>query len=572
MANSYIAEEAPLPIVQSSTVAVAGCRGNTPAELDVDGRWARNDSLVRSRTPFFESPLTGAVIDRVAAEEAPLLLYCGAGVTIDRTGHSWSALIKSCFPDRHSKNYLKGARRADIEAHATIAPEQLASSLIHTLRAVAAGSKQSLQDTLRKRIKRSLYSTAATWQGGKLSSNIVQLTLFRSLRGRQTTIFTTNYDDHIEQRYREVRKVIETLPKVGVPGLRVVGIESRDPILELAPVRLDPDAASSYLTVIYLHGRVPATGAVSWPIVLDENSYAATAPHVGAILAQGFEDHPLSLIIGSSLQDLPLVRALSSTRKHGERLALLTKGSHAHDLSADGDSLALELLRDRAAELAVSPVLADFHGQIAQLINEMKLRTAFPNPQANAPLSWNYMERLDRWWQGWSVATGSDATLPSTLHTALQEVLPLFDITPDADPLHGEDERYRLELWVRAFPVAAERQLVRWATSDGRTLEGAKGKCGPLDTTSYLAPVRAFIEGRPGAYDIADLERGRASIDRYTSKSFLAVPVRVEDCIVGVLSLTSSHRLSTARMMRSSDTTEKTVAYLQNLGQRLLSN
>lgn len=526
---------------------------------------------MRSRTPFFESPLTGAVIDRVAGEESPLLLYCGAGVTIDRTGHSWSALIQSCFPDRHSKNYPQGPRRADIEAQATIAPEQLASSLVHTLRAVAAGSKKSLQDTLRKRIKRSLYGTAASWQGGRLSSNIVQLALFRSLRDRRTTIFTTNYDDHIEQRYHEIRRTIQSLPEIGVPGLRVMGIQSPDPIHDVAPLRMDPDATSSYVTVVYLHGRVPANGQVSWPIVLDENSYAATAPRVGSALIQGFKDHPLSLIIGSSLQDLPLVRALSSTRSEGERLALLTKGSHAYDLSADGDSLALELLRDRAAELAVSPVLADFHGQIAQLTNEIKLRTAFPKPRSDAPLSWNYMDRLDSWWQAWSVESGIDAQLPENLHIALQGALPLFDIAPNDDPLRVEAERYRLELWVRAFPIAPERQLVRWATSDGRTLDGAKGKCGPLDTASYLAPVRAFIEGRPGAYDIADLEQGRASIDRYTSKAFLAVPVRVRDCIVGVLSLASSNRMSSARMARSSDTTEKAVAYLQDLGQRLLN-
>lgn len=531
----------------------------------------RNDGRVRSRTPFFESPLTGAVIDRVAEEESPLLLYCGAGVTIDRTGHSWTALIQSCFPDRHSRSYPRGPRRADIEAQATIAPEQLASSLVHTLRAVAAGSKQSLQDTLRKRIKRSLYGTAASWQGGRLSRNIVQLALFRSLRDRQTTIFTTNYDDHIEQRYHEVRETIETLEEIGVPGLRVMGIASADPIREVAPLRMDPDAASSYVTVVYLHGRVPATGQVSWPIVLDENSYAATAANVGSALIQGFKEHPLSLIIGSSLQDLPLVRALSSTRNEGERLALLTKGSHAYDLSADGDPLALELLQARAEELSVSPILADFHGQIAQLTHEMNLRTAFPKPRSGSPQSWNYMDRLDGWWQAWSLKAGIDAHLPNSLHAALQGVLPLFDITPDADPLKVEGERYRLELWVRAFPVAPERQLVRWATSDGRALDGAKGKCGPLDTTSYLAPVRAFIEGRPGVYDIAELEQGRESVDRYTSKSFLAVPVRVSDCIVGVLSLASSNRVSSARMTRSSDTTEKAVAYLQDLGQRLLN-
>ncbi|MCK8467825.1 SIR2 family protein [Microbacterium sp. KSW4-16] len=554
----------------SAAVLLRPPPSNTPRACQADRGRIRNDDWVRSRTPFFESPLTGAVIDRVAEEEAPLLLYCGAGVTIDRTGHSWSALIQSCFPDRHSKNYPQGPRRADIEALATIAPEQLASSLVHTLRAVAAGSKQSLQDTLRRRIKRSLYGTAASWQGGELSRNIVQLALFRSLRGRQTTIFTTNYDDHIEQRYREIRGSIETLKEVGVPGLRVMGINSDDPVYTLDPLRMDPDASSAHITVVYLHGRVPSAGPVSWPIVLDENSYAATAVEVGAALIHGFENHPLSVIVGSSLQDLPLIRALSSTRRNGERLAVLTKGSHAHDLSAEGDSLSLDLLRDRAAELSVTPVFADFHGQVAQLASEMTLRTAFPKPRNDAPLSWSYMDRLDGWWREWSSTAGLDPQLPDKLHEALQSVLPLFDLTPNVDPLSTESERYRLELWVRAFPITPERQLVRWAASDSRNLDGAKGKCGPLDTASYLAPVRAFVEGRAGAYDIADLEQGRVSIDRYTSKAFLAVPIRARDCIVGVLTLASSNRIASARMTRASDTTEKAVAYLLDLGQRLL--
>ncbi|MGW9267721.1 MULTISPECIES: SIR2 family protein [unclassified Microbacterium] len=398
----------------------------------------------------------------------------------------------------------------------------------------------------------------------------MQLAVFRSLRDRQTTIFTTNYDDYIEQRYRETRESIETLTEVGVPGLRVTGLGREDPIYEIEPLRLERDASGAYITLVYLHGRVPSAGPVSWPIVLDENSYAATATAVGASLVRGFETHPLSLIVGSSLQDLPLVRALSSTRGSGERLAVLTKGSHASDLTADGDSLSLDLLRDRAAELAVTPILADFHGQVAQLTGEMTLRTAFRKGRTDEPLSWSYMERLDGWWQEWSANYGQDDLLPERLQDALQGILPLFDIAPNTDPLQTEVERYRLEIWVRAFPLAPERQLVRWASSDGRTLDGAKGKCGHLGTQSYLAPVRAFVEGRAGTYDVADLEKGRESIDRYTSKSFLAVPIRARDCVVGVLTLASSNRLATARMTRSSETTEKAVAYLLDLGQRLL--
>lgn len=68
---------------------------------------------MRSERPFFDDDLTGEVITTTAEVEGRLLLYCGAGVTIDRTGHSWTGLIMSLLPERRHKTRpvaLRGIR------------------------------------------------------------------------------------------------------------------------------------------------------------------------------------------------------------------------------------------------------------------------------------------------------------------------------------------------------------------------------------------------------------------------------------------------------------------------------
>lgn len=526
---------------------------------------------MRSRTPFFETPAATRAIKRIADSTDPMLIYCGAGVTIDRTGHSWAALVRSCFPGHHSKNYANGPRRDDIARAPAIAPDQLASSLIHTLRVVAKGSKQSLQDTLRERIRRSLYGNKASWQAGELASNIIKLGFLRSMAGRETTILTTNYDDHIEHRYHELRADVGALPDVPLPGLRVMVLSPKEStVLEIRPERLPVQSSSSYITIVYLHGRVPRRGSVSWPIVLDENSYAATAGRVGRTLRRALRSHPLTVIVGSSLQDLPLVRALSQTRANGARLAVMTKAGLTADIDHDGESLGLDLIRHRSSELFVEPVFADFHGQVAQLFNEAYVRTAFRDPDERYSWTSDYMTRLGSWWDSWVATAGTDPGLPDKLADALRDTLPLFGIAPTDDPLSPTAEGYRLELWVRASPTSQDRQLVRWATSESRTLDGVNGKCGKLETPSYLAPVRAFTEGRPRAFDIAELESGRESPTRYTSKSFLGIPIRVNDCVVGVLSLASTNHLAQASMLRRDGATAEAVEYLKNVGATLL--
>lgn len=534
---------------------------------------------MRSSVPFFSSASATTFIDELAECEQPLLIYCGAGVSIDRTGLSWAGLVRSCFPTRHSKNYPVGPTSLQLQNATELAPDQLASSLVHTLRAVAAGSSSSLRDTLRNRIKRSLYGDKASWQAGELVPNLIQLAVLRSFDGRKTTIVTTNYDDHLEAGYELLRRDIEALPmETTFPGMRVAVVSTEGEakgdvptavVVDHKPINMR-NAEAATISLTYLHGRVPRKGDVSWPIVLDENSYASTARSVGRTLRHVLNECAMTVIVGSSLQDAPLVRALSDTRKVGSRVAIMTKQGFPTAFDDEGNALALELATHRASELGVRAIFADFHGQVAQLFHEAFIRTAFRTPKPDIEWTSDYTTRLARWWERWMTSNGIDPSLPDALRSGLSGALPVIGISSAPDPLNRAAERFRLELWVRSYPRRPERHLVRWASSDGAALEGVNGKQGQIESPSYLAAVRAFTEGRPSAFDIASLEQGRASTGRYTSKSFLAIPIRVDNVIVGTLTLASTARLGDSLMMNSKESTAELVTLLSEIGQDML--
>ena len=253
-------------------------------------------------------------------------------------------------------------------------------------------------------------------------------------------------------------------------------------------------------------------------------------------------------------------------------MAIFTKQSVRASFDDEGEALELELATHRAQELGVRAVFADFHGQVAQLLHESFLRTAFREPRPEHAWADHYMNRLERWWTAWADGRGVSDSLLAELRSGLTGLLPILGLSAERDPKAVIPEGHKLELWVRVHPTGQDRQLVRWATSENSAIEGVNGKCGRIETPSYLAPVRAFAEGRASAYDIGELETGRESQSRYTSKSFLAVPVRLEGAVVGVLSLASTAHLVQARMMKSHETTASLVTYLSDLGTRMLKD
>lgn len=526
---------------------------------------------MRSERPFFEDELTGEIITTTAEVEGRLVLYCGAGVTIDRTGHSWGGLIMSLLPERRHKTRPGMPTRAQVACLDRSSPETLASSIIYLLRE-ASGGGEKLQRALRDRLRGALYKTQARWQEGALVMQIMMLALIRSDDNRETTLLTTNYDTYLETQYERIRNhFIGT--DATMPGLLVRLAGEDAPVRVIEPKGIDPKAPGAYIEIVYLHGRLPPVGLygnANWPLVLDENSYAETAPKVEEEVRQSLLGASLAIMLGTSLRDVPLVRALSVTpHDHCQRVAVLLRADHAHDRDED-EELALLLAKHRAAELRVTPVFPDFPGQVAQLVSEAIMHFVYPYYRPDDPMTFPYTRRVDAWWNAWSDAHAQDLKLTDRLRELLGDVYEITEMDPPSSLLDEGGERLQVELWVRDGPIAENRSLRRWARASDTRPEGMSGKSEALDRRSYLAPVRAFTEGRPLLLDVESLDKGRHDVTQYTWKSFLCVPVRVNNVIVGVVCLASSRHIDECAMKRDIEMTENLVERLRSEGNRLV--
>ena len=119
-----------------------------------------------------------------------LIIYCGAGVTIDRTGVSWNTLVTEVarqtlrsYDERSNTNFdeecAKFFRSEDFSA------EQKAT-------VATAGADQ---DVTAKVIADTLYSRSG-YRQGRLLDKITQLAVTLAFFGKKIYLVTTNYDTY----------------------------------------------------------------------------------------------------------------------------------------------------------------------------------------------------------------------------------------------------------------------------------------------------------------------------------------------------------------------------------------
>ncbi|MEV7757873.1 SIR2 family protein [Microbacterium sp. NPDC089180] len=403
-----------------------------------------------------------------------------------------------------------------------------------------------------------------------LVSELVLLAAARAIFGRHTRFLTTNYDTHLERAYDAFRSEQTGFP---VPGLKVYVAGVTAPVRVVEPHVPDDSEAGGYIDIVYLHGRLPDTGQgkASWPLVLDERSYASSASRVEEALCASLDDATYALLLGTSLTDIPLIRALSKTASGGcERVAVLLRADFAHSKDED-EQLAIGLATLRASTLRVTPLFPDFPQQVAQLVTEVTGHMAYPVARIDDLATLPYLDRVDRWWHEWFKANGDDVDITDGLRLMLADAYRLVGLEPPHRPNDVPTEQLQVEVWVRQAPVRTNRTLRRWARSSDVSPAGLRGKVAELETASYLAPVRAFVEGRPLRLSIEDLETARRAHDQYTWKSFLSVPVRVQNAVVGVVTLASDHPLATSSLAKNDEVIEELVQTLRAGAELILS-
>jgi hypothetical protein len=484
---------------------------------------------------FFRQKETLDALEELSSA-TELVIYCGAGVSLDRTNVTWFQLINRIY--RLSTTLAKPTPQiVAIESllASSLAPEQLASILVQAF----AKSGESENNFLGSKLKEIIY-TENGWNPGLALRNILRAAMVASGAGRKVTIVTTNYDDYIEQAFRRHRGEMITLgtPVENVPGMTRWVLQDdgkhTDTVIEAA------GSKASNIELIYLHGRVDDASLVEGRLVLSERSYAEARERSSKLLLEQFDGPDKAvLVVGASLTDAPLIYALATTRDQSKaKFALLpmptslnpARNGLGDPKTADARAKAVgDALGLRGDHLGVKILRPLDHFQTAQFLEELRVGlsatrlTGDPKHYRVASNEIAYSRRLENWHSSWekrSLTLDPEATF-QTMRLGLQSIV--TDIFGPAGATSGE--LLRLEVWARSDPKLKDSMLSLWATSVGPVIDGTARRHEKITVNSRNASVRSLMAGRPLLLNLQSLGHDDQS-SRW--KSFFSAPIYAE--------------------------------------------
>jgi hypothetical protein len=522
-------------------------------------------SFSRSDRPYFSQSEVHQIIQRIASQKS-VVIYAGAGVSIDRTGVSWRELVNRLLED-HVPD--RATRRAIMETYTPLEAASIACQMYSDMHGAA---------WMRKVINklRTLLYSEKTWQRGNLVTTIVELAAVFAERGINVQIVTTNYDSFLEGELQILNLARVGMAKPEIFFESVLVHHGKGP-------HADPESEKlKYLrpteVILHLHGYVPEDNSGEAPVILSEVDTIDSQTLTSAILSDLFQ-HNAVIMVGASLIDPPLLSALARSirtadekiRKQRLRVAILPlQGidfSRVLRGDAQQDKRAIEdyerKAKIRMKQFDVTATFPDFYSQVPQLLREVQVcldQCLTGPPYENSPA--RYIARLDRWWQGWyekRVASLSDCQTAD--HERLRAELAKIRATLEVEA----DEIMKIEVWLRWDPKQA-RKLTLWASSTGTWTDFASMRNAEIQADSKYASVRAFCLGRPEIYAT------EGESNRW--RTHLCVPVRIHngagDLLVGVISLASMRQLdadqSTEIAPRNGQKVDAVVALLREAG------
>jgi SIR2-like domain len=501
---------------------------------------------------FFNQQDALTAIGNLAAVD-DLVIFCGAGLTIDHTGKSWGQLVLDVLADR-SKIPDLDLHPADAEVIAQVlSPLHLASLASHYLRE-NADDESKKEDALHTTLRNHLYSLS-DWSAGGLVDNVARLALARAVRGLGTRLVTTNYETTLEERYQSQLSVAGSDdPSEPQAGLCVEVVGEEGVVQEILPRN-----GAGVVCLTYLHGRVPSKGDIRGKIAFSERDYWEVRQTVEECLVSLFTQTNV-LILGSSLTDPPLMNALMTTADLSEerpfsRIAIFPMQSVATSggtLSEEQGAAVAAHLPARMKEFGVDLLMPDFFSQVAQFVEEVRIQTLEANRD-----EW-YDRRLERWWAEWK-PLGEDWKFQVMFHNHLAEVVE--DIRAHFGRARRsaarDDESLKLEVWVRVPIGNRRRSLQLWAASSAVVTDVSNPRWASLSIATTFAAVEAYQAGRPLLKTLEGELKGPIRDPRDGRwKTFLSVPIAITDesgsLPVGVVTLASS--LGRSSSLRSAGT------------------
>lgn len=502
--------------------------------------WSRTMTISRSSTPFFHRAETHHSVEAVASER-PLVIFAGAGVTIDRTGLNWRALLHGLL----KKADVSEADFSSIVEYATDRSDMQFASIVRSLYRRKGDEWRRL---LAESVHALLYSERS-WRGGRYANAIAEIVVARVRRNLDVLIFTTNHDEFIELAIRAAAKRRGVNLSVASLSLefREAGRKGRKPRKRsgLTPV----------VQVVHLHGGIKKEGrrdGKHGSIVLGEYDFFDYEENVAELVSTAIASRN-TLIVGAGMDDPNLLRGLHRAKKarsaSRDEEGTVARASLPPDpktwvvMTAAGVSKggiiedsavkrAQTALTKRLGEFDVEPILPDNYAQAHQFLLEVAEETR--NSSDHSTYSdddavYRYGKRLRAWWTLWEAESrrerdGARNSRERQLatqnddHNVLLEVADrVRQVLTDPAIKIQKTDHVKVEVWLRWDPNETSRKLQLWATSLGPWASYSAFKEAEYSTVSPIAAVNAVCSGT--AELLTDVG-GRW--DRY-----LAVPIEV---------------------------------------------
>lgn len=539
---------------------------------------------------FFEDDKTLSALNELASAKH-LVIYCGAGTTIDRTGTSWEQLIAHLVNENNSPESSlihRVIRESNGEEAGSIAWESLAAD------------RSEPNETIDRYLTNILYDKIG-WSKGNLLDNLAHLAVTATLANRRVTIVTTNYDVYIEEAFKEYLKELTKYFRneshaIGfdsqweLPGLQVryYRRSKHRGTYEGSKVIRNSQNTDRMVELVYVHGRLGKSyNQWNTHVVLTERDYALSHARTVNTLMNLIDKDSGFLIVGSSIRDKPLIDALVRSQAH-TKVALLRLSTWLKDKKVieDHNSHPTKSIRESAVKILgyrgttlgnLKFIATENHEQISQFTEELSLAI---EAQTYDNKTWpikalSYRTRVATWFNNWQ----RDRPTPDDEYSILADFLKDhsgYSISKEKESETFFTNPTRIEVWARVDGDITSRSLQLVCSSSGPLRSTYVPRQCNLNDES-VAAARAFNEGRPLILSLRDLHLEPSS-SRW--QTFMSVPVFVGDYIdygegyfagapVGTVVVASTHERPSFTCL-SSSCKGKMVERLENLGLTIL--
>ncbi len=452
---------------------------------------------------FMDDELTKRSIRSIGSSE-DVLLFVGAGASMDQGFPGWSALVARLLHKRLTDTY--GLEDEDAKFTANYVLDQVfqipAASIVDALylnkhngdhaKAIRARNHDLALELYKEEPQLPKNST--------LCEKVLMAACYLRMSAKRVAIATTNYDDLLEVTAEAIPFIQNVLDQNG--------LEFR-PYWDQPPTKV-PD---NVIPILHVHGYMPRKDIPPNPaIVFSEQDYInwdVTNAFRTELIRRFSTSSVLS--IGSSLRDQNIATALSlGYSADHEKWALAPlrhDSSKSPRPSSENWARITELISLRTTELHLKVIQPDLYGQVYQFLHELASYAALGETYVE------YGDRVDQWLGIWeSEHSSQEQRLAFSMKSR--------KVASSLSRRLGGVDHAKMEVWIRT--PRPQRQLRLWSSSQSLRLEGDGHRpLGvPIDAQDRHPAVRCFAERSAVTGQMKYLDD-----QRWTH--FIAVPITV---------------------------------------------